>query len=66
MNDAPSDDTSPYVPIGGYGVVGDLETCELVSRGGSVDWLPRPHPESSSLFASILDAEAGDEFSIHR
>ncbi|MFC4358283.1 glycoside hydrolase family 15 protein [Halobium salinum] len=53
-----------YTPIERYGFVGNLETCALVSDEGSVDWLPVPHLESPSLFASILDAERGGSFEI--
>ncbi|MFC6726944.1 trehalase-like domain-containing protein, partial [Halobium palmae] len=53
-----------YTPIEDYGVVGNLETCALVSDEGSVDWLPVPDMESPSAFASILDAERGGSFRI--
>jgi GH15 family glucan-1,4-alpha-glucosidase len=56
--------TGAYKPIADYGVIGNLETCALVGRDGSIDWCPLPTLESSSLFAAILDSEAGGFFSI--
>lgn len=53
-----------FLPIGDYGVVGNLETCALVGRDGSVDWLCLPHIESPSVFAAILDPEIGGDFTI--
>ncbi|WP_458207646.1 glycoside hydrolase family 15 protein [Haladaptatus sp. NG-SE-30] len=52
-----------YVPLEAYGLVGNLETCVLVSAEGSVDWCPFPHLESPSVFTRLLD-EAGGHFSI--
>ena len=48
-----------FEPFANYGLIGNLETCALVSRRGSVDWLPVPHLESPSVFARILDADGG-------
>ncbi|PSP55514.1 glycoside hydrolase family 15 protein [Halobacteriales archaeon QS_1_67_19] len=53
-----------FVPLESYGAVGDLETTALVADDGSIDWLPFPHVESSSVFASILDADGGGHFSV--
>ena len=53
-----------YPPLSEYGVVGDTETCALVSRYGSIDWLPVPDLESPSVFAGVLDADRGGHFSI--
>jgi GH15 family glucan-1,4-alpha-glucosidase len=53
-----------YLPISSYGVVGNQETCALVGRNGSVDWLPLPYLDSESVFAGILDAERGGRFQI--
>ncbi|WP_435157101.1 glycoside hydrolase family 15 protein [Haladaptatus sp. DFWS20] len=52
-----------YAPLESYGLVGNLETCALVSTDGSVDWCPLPHLESPSVFARLLDEEGG-RFSI--
>jgi len=55
---------SEYLPISAYGVVGNQETCALVGRNGSIDWLPLPYLDSESVFAGILDAERGGRFQI--
>ena len=56
--------TEAYKPLAEYGLIGNLETCALVGMDGSIDWCPLPTLESSSLFAAILDSEAGGHFSI--
>jgi GH15 family glucan-1,4-alpha-glucosidase len=54
----------PYLPIGDYGVIGDLHTVALVSMDGSIDFLCYPHFESPSVFAALLDDEKGGRFRI--
>lgn len=53
-----------YTPIEDYGVIGNLETCALVSPSGAIDWFPFPHVESGSIFAAILDPDRGGRFRI--
>lgn len=55
---------SEYPPVEAHGLVGDLQTCALVNRRGTVDWCPFPGVESPSVFASILDAERGGHFRV--
>ncbi len=55
----PNNPSQAFEPIENYGLVGNLETCGLVSRHGSVDWFPIPHLESASVFSRILDDEGG-------
>lgn len=57
--------SSSFEPLAHYGLIGDLETCALVSRHGSVDWFPLPHLESGSVFTRLLDANGGGRFGIH-
>jgi GH15 family glucan-1,4-alpha-glucosidase len=43
-----------------YALVGDCETCALVARDGSVDWLCWPRFDSGACFAALLgDAANG-------
>lgn len=48
-----------YKGLEEYGIIGNLETCALIGRDGSIDWLCFPYLESPSVFSSLLDAEKG-------
>ena len=56
-------DGSP-LRIGQHGVVGEGFTCAFIGINGSVDWLCFPDFDSPSVFAAILDREAGGFFRI--
>ena len=45
----------PYIPIHEYGLIGDMNSCALVSRRGSIDWACFPRFDSPSVFAAVLD-----------
>ena len=51
-------------PIEDHGVVGDMATCALVAIDGAVDFLCWPRFDSPSVFAALLDAERGGDFTI--
>lgn len=47
-----------------YGVIGNQETCALVGKDGSLDWLCIPYLDSPSVFAALLDPGRGGVFSL--
>jgi GH15 family glucan-1,4-alpha-glucosidase len=53
-----------YEPIQNYGLIGNMRTAALVSRGGAIDWMCYPHFDSPSLFGAILDDAKGGRFSL--
>jgi GH15 family glucan-1,4-alpha-glucosidase len=46
-------------PIGSYGLLADCNSAALLCSDGSIDWLCLPRYDSGSIFARILDPDAG-------
>jgi GH15 family glucan-1,4-alpha-glucosidase len=53
-----------YKKITDYSIIGNLLTCALVGKDGSIDWYCVPHINSPSVFAGILDTKKGGHFFI--
>jgi GH15 family glucan-1,4-alpha-glucosidase len=53
-----------YLPITDHGLIGDLHTSALVGVDGRLVWLPWPRFDSPSMFAALLDAERGGDWSL--
>lgn len=53
-----------YRAIDDYGLIGNLHTSALVSKEGSIDYLPFPRYDSPTIFGALFDSEKGGFFSI--
>ncbi|MEM9454628.1 MAG: glycoside hydrolase family 15 protein [Myxococcota bacterium] len=52
-------DDATALPIDARGLIGDGHTCALVRADGAIDWACFPRYDSPSVFAAILDPDAG-------
>jgi GH15 family glucan-1,4-alpha-glucosidase len=50
---------SAFPPIADYALLSDCETTALIAPNGNVEWMCVPRMDSPSVFASILDRDAG-------
>jgi GH15 family glucan-1,4-alpha-glucosidase len=48
-----------FPDIGDYALIGNCRTAALVSRFGAVEWMCVPNFSAESIFAAILDRDAG-------
>ncbi|HEX8349364.1 MAG TPA: glycoside hydrolase family 15 protein, partial [Hymenobacter sp.] len=52
-------------PLEDYGLIGNLHTVALVSKTGSLDYLPFTRFDSPTIFAALLDLEKGGSWSLN-
>ncbi|KAH8675670.1 glycoside hydrolase family 15 protein [Xylariales sp. PMI_506] len=57
-------DSSGYLPIENYGLIGNMRTTALVSVDGSVDFMCWPEFDSPSVFCRLLDTNKGGYYAI--
>ncbi len=50
---------SPFPFIEDYGFISDCEVCALIAPSGNVEWMCLPRMDGPSLFAAVLDRDAG-------
>jgi GH15 family glucan-1,4-alpha-glucosidase len=50
---------SPFPPIADYAFLSDCESMALIAPSGNIEWMCLPRVDSPSVFASILDRDAG-------
>lgn len=53
-----------FLPIEDYGLIGDMHTCALVSKEGSIDFMCWPKFDSSSIFCRLLDSNRAGYWSV--
>ncbi len=57
-------DRGTYPPISDYGLIGDMHSCALVSKTGSIDWCCFPRFDSPAVFSRILEWGKGGYFQV--
>ena len=50
---------SPFPPIESFGFLSNCHTSALVAPDGAIGWLCVPSFDSPSVFATLLDRQAG-------
>lgn len=57
-------DAAGFLPLEGYGALGDGRAVALSGADGSIDWWCVPNMDSPPLFDRLLDADAGGYFTV--
>ncbi|WP_342325130.1 glycoside hydrolase family 15 protein [Kosakonia sp. BYX6] len=57
-------DSNTITVIDKHGIIGNLQTCALVTVEGMIDFLCWPNLDSPSIFTSLLDPKKGGYFSL--
>ena len=60
----PRRDADGYLPLEGYGALGDGRSLALAGMDGSIDWWCVPNLDSPPLFDRLLDPDTGGYFAI--
>jgi GH15 family glucan-1,4-alpha-glucosidase len=55
----PAPGGSPFPPIADYGFLSDCEVAALIAPSGNVEWMCLPRMDGPSVFAAMLDRDAG-------
>jgi GH15 family glucan-1,4-alpha-glucosidase len=53
-----------YPAIEDYALIGNRQSCALLTRSGSIEWCCLPRLDSASVFGSILDRARGGRWSV--
>jgi alpha,alpha-trehalase len=55
----PTPACSPFPPIADYAFLSDCEVSALVAPSGNIEWMCLPRMDGPSIFATMLDRDAG-------
>jgi alpha,alpha-trehalase len=55
----PTSARSPFPPIADYAFLSDCEVSALVAPSGNIEWMCLPRMDGPSIFAAMLDRDAG-------
>lgn len=60
----PVQNVPDYNAVEDYGLIGDMHTCALVSKAGSMDFMCWPVFDSPSIFCRLMDSKKGGHWSV--